>query len=74
MSQLRDRMIRDMQLRRLSNNTQRVYTHAVPALAKRYMKSPDQLSDQQVQERSVNRRAYRRDYVTPRRNGHTASP
>ncbi len=50
MSQLRDRMVRDMQLRRLSDNTQRVYTHAVFGLAKRYMKSPDQLSDEQVQD------------------------
>ena len=50
MSQLRDKMVRDMQLRRLSDNTQRVYTHAVSGLAKRYMKSPDQLSDEQVQD------------------------
>ena len=50
MSQLRDRMVRDMQLRRLSENTQRTYTHAVFGLAKRYMKSPDQISDQQVQD------------------------
>lgn len=50
MSPLREKMIRDMQLRRLSENTQRVYTHAVARLAKRYMKSPDQLSDQQVQD------------------------
>lgn len=50
MSQLRDKMVRDMQLRRLSDNTQRVYTHAVVGLAKHYMKSPDQLSDHQIQD------------------------
>lgn len=50
MTQLREKMVRDMQLRRLSDNTQRVYTHAVFALARRYMKSPDQLSDEQVQD------------------------
>lgn len=50
MSQLRDRMVRDMQLRRLSDNTQRIYTHAVFSLAKHYMTSPDQLSERQVQD------------------------
>ncbi len=50
MTQLREKMVRDMQLRRLSDNTQRVYTHAVFALARRYMKSPDQLSDEQVKD------------------------
>jgi site-specific recombinase XerD len=49
MSPLREKMLRDMQLRRLSNNTQRVYTYAVHGLAKHYMKSPDQLTDEQVQ-------------------------
>ncbi len=48
MTTLREKMVRDMQLRRLSDNTQRVYLHAVFALAKRYMKPPDQLSERQV--------------------------
>lgn len=50
MTQLRQKMLRDMQLRRLADNTQRVYVHAVAGLARRYMKSPDQLTDQQVQD------------------------
>jgi site-specific recombinase XerD len=50
MTPLREKMVRDMQLRRLSDNTQRVYVHAVFALAKRYMTSPDQISNQQVQD------------------------
>ena len=41
MTQLRQRMLHDMQLRRLSDNTQRVYVYAVAGLAKRYMQSPD---------------------------------
>jgi site-specific recombinase XerD len=49
MTPLREKMLRDMQLRRLSDNTQRVYTHAVFALARHYMKSPDLLTDEQVQ-------------------------
>ena len=38
------------EVRRLSDNTQRVYLHAVFALARRYMKSPDQFSDRQIQD------------------------
>ena len=33
MTPLREKMVRDMQLRRLSDNTQRVYLHSVFALA-----------------------------------------
>jgi site-specific recombinase XerD len=50
MTQLRQKMIRDMQLRRFSENTLRVYVDAVAGLAKRYMTSPEQLTDQQVQD------------------------
>jgi len=50
MSKLRERMIRDMQLRRLSEKTQESYVHGVKSLAKHYMLSPDQLSDHQVQD------------------------
>lgn len=49
MTPLREKMVRDMQLRRLSDNTQRVYTHAVFALARHYMKAPDQITTEQVQ-------------------------
>lgn len=48
MTPLREKMVRDMQLRRLSDNTQRVYTHAVFALARHYMKAPDRLTNEQV--------------------------
>ncbi len=49
MTPLREKMIRDMQLRRLCDDTQRVYTHAVYKLAKHYMKAPDQITDEQIQ-------------------------
>lgn len=48
MTPLREKMVRAMQLRRLSDNTQRVYLHAVFALAKHYMKAPDQITNEQV--------------------------
>jgi len=48
MTPLREKMVRDMQLRRLSDNTQRIYTHAVFALARHYMKAPDRLTEEQV--------------------------
>lgn len=50
MTTLREKMIRDMRLRRFSDNTQRIYLHAVTGLAKRYMTSPDQITDRQVQD------------------------
>ena len=50
MTALREKMVRDMQLRRLSDNTQRVYTHAVFALAKHYMQAPDRLNERQIQD------------------------
>lgn len=50
MSELRERMIRDMQLRRLSDRTQETYLLGVRCLAKHYMRPPDQLTDREVQD------------------------
>lgn len=50
MGELRDRMIRDMQLRRFSDRTQETYLYGVRCLAKHFKQSPDQLSDRQVQD------------------------
>ena len=48
MTPLRQRMIEDMTLAGLSANTKRLYTDAVRSLAKHYMRSPDQLSEEEV--------------------------
>ena len=50
MSELREKMIREMQLRRLSERTQESYLFVVRQLAKHYMRSPDQLTDREVQD------------------------
>ena len=50
MTPLRQRMINDLSVRGLADNTQRSYLHAVTALAKHYRRSPEQLSAQQVQD------------------------
>ncbi len=50
MNPLREKMIRDMQLRRLAPNTLGVYLNGVAGLAKHYKRSPDTLTDQQVQD------------------------
>lgn len=50
MSELRDRMIREMQLRRLSDRTQESYIQGVRSLAKHFMRPPDQLTDREVQD------------------------
>lgn len=48
MTPLRQRMIEDMQLRGLSEQTQRAYTCAVKQLAEHYGKSPDRISEEEL--------------------------
>ena len=50
MTELRRRMIEDMQLRGLSSGTQHGYVRSVRVLAEHYHRSPDQLSDEQIRE------------------------
>ena len=49
MSELRTRMIRDMALRGFSPRTHEAYIAAVVKLAKYYKRSPDQLTNDEVQ-------------------------
>jgi site-specific recombinase XerD len=50
MSKLRQKMIRAMELKNLSANTQRTYLTAVTGIAKHYGKSPDKLSKEMVED------------------------
>jgi integrase/recombinase XerD len=50
MTQLREKMIREMELRNLSENTQRAYLQAVFGLAKHYMQSPDKLTKEMIED------------------------
>ena len=50
MTELRKRMIRDMQLAGLVEGTRREYLRVVRQLAAYYMISPDQLSERQVED------------------------
>ena len=50
MSELRERMIRDLRLAGLDEGSQRLYLRAVRQLAAYYMVSPDRLSERQVEE------------------------
>src|SRR5713226_8421377 len=50
MGVLRDRMIRELQLRRYAAATQKAYVEAVRGLAKYFMVSPDRLTPKQVQD------------------------
>jgi integrase/recombinase XerD len=50
MTELRRRMTEDMQLRGFSERTQRSYIDAVKGIAKFYMRSPDQLSEEEVRD------------------------
>jgi integrase/recombinase XerD len=49
MGELRDRMVRDMDVRHFSGRTVEAYVAGVKGLAKYYMRPPDQLSDYEVQ-------------------------
>jgi hypothetical protein len=49
MGELRDRMVRDMDVRRFSGRTVEAYVAGVRGLAKYYRRPPDQLSDEEVQ-------------------------
>ncbi len=50
MTELRRRMIEDMQLRGLSAVTQRMYVLAVRQLGEHYEKSPDRISEEELRE------------------------
>jgi integrase/recombinase XerD len=50
MTELRRRMIEDMQLAGLSSGTQAAYVRSVRALAKYHHRSPDQLTDEQIRD------------------------
>ncbi len=50
MSELRQRMIGDMQLRGYSERTVESYVAAVRALAKHFGRSPDRISEEEVRE------------------------
>ena len=50
MSELRNRMIQDMQLAGLVQGTQREYVRGVRQLSAYYMVSPDQLSERNVED------------------------
>ena len=48
MTQLRQRMIEDLQLRGLSERTQEMYVRAVRQLAEHYHKSPDRITEEEL--------------------------
>ena len=50
MTELREKMIREMELRNLSENTQRSYLQAVYGLVKHYMQSPDKLTKEMIED------------------------
>ncbi len=50
MSELRKRMLREMQMRNFSSITQRGYIHAVADLAKYYNRSPDKILAEEIQD------------------------
>jgi integrase/recombinase XerD len=50
MTRLRQRMLEDMQLRSLSDHTQRAYITAVRQLAEHYNKSPDQICEEELRQ------------------------
>jgi integrase len=60
MGELRDRMVRDMDVRHFSGRTVEAYVAGVRGLAKYYMRSPEDLSDEEVQRYLLHLREERR--------------
>ena len=50
MTEMREKMIKEMELRNFSPNTQTAYLSAVTNLAKHYMKSPQEISQDEVED------------------------
>ena len=50
MTQLRQKMIRAMDLKNLSWNTQRSYLSAVTGLARHYQRSPEKITDTMIED------------------------
>ena len=50
MTELRERMIEDLQLRGLSKSTQLAYVRTVRRLAEHYRKPPDQITEEELRE------------------------
>jgi integrase/recombinase XerD len=50
MTQLRQRLIEDLQLKGMSERTQQMYVRAVRQLAEHYHKPPDQISDEELRQ------------------------
>ncbi len=50
MTTLRQRMIKDLTVRGLAENTHKSYLHAVTGLARHYRRSPDRISAQEIQD------------------------
>ena len=50
MSKLREKMIRAMELKNLSNHTQKAYLAAVTGLARHYRKSPEKITKQMIED------------------------
>ena len=57
MTELRRRMIQDMELRGLKDNTQKAYLDAVKHLARHYGRSPDLLSEEEIRRLSPRKTA-----------------
>jgi hypothetical protein len=50
MSELRKRMMREMDLRNFAPKTKQAYTHAVAGLADYYKRQPDKISQKEVED------------------------
>ena len=50
MTELRQKMIRTMELRNLSDNTQRRYLSAVTGIAKHYQRSPVKITNKMIED------------------------
>ena len=73
MTELREKMIREMELRNLSENTQKSYLQAVYGLAKHYMQPPDAMSKQKIEDYLLHLKKEKKNALTTADGGRTSA-
>ena len=58
MTQLRQKMIRAMELKNLSHHTQRAYLAAVKGLVRHYQQTPDKITEEMIDDYLLHRLSY----------------
>ena len=73
MTELREKMIKAMELRNFSPNTQTAYLSAVTNLSKHYMRSPEEIPQEEVEDYLLYLKKERQTVIQHPKPGHIRS-